>query len=142
MKRRWPVSAAQRLRVLALAITLANPVLITAVTAWRYPGSLCAGKVDITATVLMVVALPLSTLANPYRAITASLVYLHLAAFLSLESCPLPRDHNRGLTLLILPFLVLYLLLATLIGGVLLRRLVHPLLAWAARSWRARRRLH
>ena len=124
------------IRVAALASTFIAPALVCAATAWRLSGTDCAGHVDSTAWLLAAAGFALAASANPYRAFAASLTWLPLGYNLSVVPCGMVPVKTSPLFMLGWLMLAIYLVLATLIGGALLRLIVHSFTATPQRPYR------
>lgn len=109
-------------RRLATASILLTPIVLMAVTAYRWRTSLCAGDVHGSVWILMLFAASLVMTKKPYSAIAACLAYLPVGYIFSTEPCSAPRSQGAGgLIYLMAPLFIGFVLFGTMIGGWILR---------------------
>ena len=109
-------------RRLAAASILLTPIVLMAVTAYRWRTSSCAGDVHGSVWILMLFAASLVMTKNPYSAIAACLAYLPVGYIFSTEPCTAPRSQGAGgLIYLMAPLFIGFVLFGTVIGGWILR---------------------
>ena len=109
-------------RRLAAASILLTPIVLMAVTAYRWCTSSCAGDVHGSVWILMLFAASLVMTKNPYSAIAACLAYLPVGYIFSTEPCTAPRSQGAGgLIYLMAPLFIGFVLFGTVIGGWILR---------------------
>ena len=109
-------------RRLATASILLTPIVLMAVTAYRWRTSSCAGDVHGSVWILMLFAASLVMTKNPYSAIAACLAYLPVGYIFSTEPCTAPRSQGAGgLIYLMAPLFIGFVLFGTVIGGWILR---------------------
>jgi hypothetical protein len=125
-----------RLRLAALIATCATPALVAVAVAWRLTGTTCTVHLDGSAWLLALSGFALAASGNPYRAFSASLAYLPLGYALSLSSCAATGREDAVPLVMLWPLLVVYQLVATFIGGALLRMMVHSFTATPQRPYR------
>ncbi len=110
------------IRRLATASILLTPIVLMAVTAYRWRTGSCAGNVHGSVWLLMVFAASLVMSKNPYSAIAACLAYLPVGYIFSTEPCTAPRSQGAGgLIYLMAPLFIGFVLFGTVIGGWILR---------------------
>lgn len=109
-------------RRLAAASILLTPIVLMAVTAYRWRTGSCAGDVHGSVWILMLFAASLVMTKNPYSAIAACLAYLPVGYIFSTEPCTAPRSQGAGgLIYLMAPLFIGFVLFGTVIGGWILR---------------------
>nr|WP_315486476.1 hypothetical protein [uncultured Undibacterium sp.] len=109
-------------RRLAAATILLTPIILMAVTAYRWRTGSCAGNVHGSVWILMLFAASLVMTKNPYSAIAACLAYLPVGYIFSTEPCTAPRSQGAGgLIYIMAPLFIGFILIATIIGGWILR---------------------
>ena len=109
-------------RRLAAASILLTPIVLMAVTAYRWRTGSCAGDVHGSVWILMLFAASLVMTKNPYSAIAACLAYLPVGYIFSTEPCSAPRSQGAGgLIYLMAPLFIGFVLFGTVIGGWILR---------------------
>ncbi|MFZ6799066.1 hypothetical protein [Undibacterium sp. Di24W] len=109
-------------RRLAAASIILTPIVLMAVTAYRWRTGSCAGNVHGSVWILMLFAASLVMTKNPYSAIAACLAYLPVGYIFSTEPCTAPRSQGAGgLIYLLIPLFVGFILTGTFIGGWILR---------------------
>ena len=109
-------------RRLAAASILLTPIVLMAVTAYRWRTGPCAGKVHGSVWILMLFAASLVMTKNPHSAIAACLAYLPVGYIFSTEACTAPRSQGAGgLFYIMAPLFIGFVLFGTVIGGWILR---------------------
>lgn len=109
-------------RRFAAASILLTPIVLMAITAYRWRTGSCAGNVHGSVWILMLFAASLVMTKNPYSAIAACLAYLPVGYIFSTEPCTAPRSQGAGgLIYIMAPLFIGFILIATIIGGWILR---------------------
>jgi hypothetical protein len=109
-------------RRLATASILLTPIVLMAVTAYRWRTGQCAGSAHGSVWILMLFAASLVMTKNPYSAIAACLAYLPVGYIFTTEPCTAPRSQGAGgLFYIMAPLFIVFILIATMIGGWILR---------------------
>jgi len=111
-------------RRLAAATILLTPIILMAVTAYRWRTGSCAGSAHGSVWILMLFAASLVMTKNPYSAIAACLAYLPVGYIFSTEPCTAPRSQGAGgLIYIMAPLFIGFILIGTFVGGWMLRLL-------------------
>jgi hypothetical protein len=109
-------------RNFATASILLTPIILMAVTAYRWRTGPCAGSAHGSVWILMLFAASLVMTKNPYSAIAACLAYLPVGYIFTTEPCTAPRSQGAGgLFYIMAPLFIGFILIATIIGGWILR---------------------
>ncbi len=109
-------------RRLAAASIVLTPIVLMAVTAYRWRTGPCAGAVHGSVWILMLFAASLVMTKNPYSAIAACLAYLPVGYIFTTEPCTAPRSQGAGgLIYLLIPLFIGFILIGTFVGGWILR---------------------
>lgn len=109
-------------RLLAVASIALTPIVLMALTAYRWRTGSCAGNVHDSVWLLMLFAASLVMTKNPYSAIAACMTYLPVGYIFSTEPCTAPQSQGAGgLIYLLSPLFLGFVLIGTFIGGWLLR---------------------
>lgn len=108
-----------KVRTIAFVSIALTPFVLMGLVFYRWRIGSCVGTVHDSIWLLMIFAALIATTKNPYRAIAACLMYIPIGYIFTTYPCT--HSRNASLIFVIWPIFPIFILLATFIGGWLLR---------------------